>query len=158
MNNTQKQLVFYLRLAMGWVLFYAGVTKILDPDWSSAGYMSGAKTFSGFYDWLLQPNILPVVDFLNEWGLSLLGAALLAGIAIRLSTTLGAILMLLYYFPVLDFPYVAEHSYIIDEHIIYALVLLFLGAIKAGQFHSLQRWFMNLPFLQKQEKLRHWLR
>ena len=103
MNITQRVMLFALRLAMGWMMLYAGITKVLDPQWSAAGYLKGAKTFAGLYQWLLSPGILPAVNFINEWGLTLLGVSLILGIFVRLSSVLGAVLMLLYYFPVLIF-------------------------------------------------------
>jgi len=122
------------------MMFYAGITKILDPNWSAAGYLTHAKSFPGLFAWFAQPSILPVTNFVNEWGLTLLGVSLILGIGVRWSAILGAFLMLLYYFPVLDFPYPNEHSYIIDEHIIYAVVLLALGALGAGKVMGLERW------------------
>ena len=68
MNTFQKISLFLLRVSMGWFIFYAGITKVLNPEWSAAGYLKGAKTFVSFYEWLLQPNILPSINFLNEWG------------------------------------------------------------------------------------------
>lgn len=53
---------------MGWLMFYAGITKVLDPEWTAAGYLRGAKLFVGFYQWFLQSGVLPMVNFLNEWG------------------------------------------------------------------------------------------
>lgn len=133
MNISQRIMLFALRLAMGWMMLYAGITKVLNPAWSAAGYLNGAKTFAGLYQWLLNPSVLPVVNFVNEWGLTLLGVSLIVGIFVRLTSALGAVLMLLYYFPVLAFPYAGEHSYIVDEHIIYALVLLLFVATRAGR-------------------------
>lgn len=139
MTKGQKISIFILRVAMGWLMFYAGIVKVLDPNWSAAGYLEGAKTFPGFFHWLLQPGFLPVTNFINEWGLTLLGLSLIFGIAVRLSGGLGALLMLLYYFPVLEFPRIAPHSYIIDDHIIYALVLIFLSVMRAGRDWGLDR-------------------
>lgn len=68
MNGGQKFALFILRVSMGWVMFYAGITKILNPAWSAAGYLGSAKTFPAFYQWFLQPNILPTINFINEWG------------------------------------------------------------------------------------------
>src|SRR3989344_5282087 len=133
MPNFQKVFLFFLRISMGWLMFYAGIIKILDPNWSAAGYLSGAKTFTGFYQLLLQPDILPFINFINEWGLAILGISLIFGIFVRLSSVFGALLMFLYYFPVLEFPYILPHSYIVDEHIIYAFVLLFFAVTKAGR-------------------------
>lgn len=154
--NPGKLTLLILRLATGWLMFYAGITKILEPEWSAAGYLGNAQTFSGFYDWFLGPQTLPITNFVNEWGLTLLGVSLTLGIGVRASSFLGAILMLLYYFPVLDFPYISPHSYIVDEHIIYALVFLFFAAVKAGRVGGLENWCANLPICRKIPKLRSW--
>lgn len=134
---------------MGWLMFYAGITKVLNPSWSAVGYLKGAKTFAGFYNWLLTPNVLPVVNFINEWGLTLLGVSLILGIFVRLSSVLGAVLMILYYLPILDFPYVGEHSYLVDEHIIYALVLLYFAVVRAGRVMGLENWCSRLPLCSR---------
>ena len=125
---------------MGWLFFYAGITKILDPKWSAKGYLASAKTFSDFYAWLASDNILPIVNFLNEWGLALIGASLILGIFVKISSPFGALLMILYYFPILVFPYAGEHSYIADEHIIYALVFITIFMLNAGKYWGLDSY------------------
>src|SRR3989338_2944417 len=125
MEHMQKLSLFLLRVSFGWMFLYAGITKILNPEWSAAGYLKGAKTFAGFYQWLAGPQVIPVVNFINEWGLALLGVSLIFGVFVRLSGILGAALMLMYYFPILQFPYPNAHSYIVDEHIIYAAAWVF---------------------------------
>ena len=137
----ESNLLFLLRVAMGWLMFYAGITKVLDPEWSAAGYAVNASTLSGLYEWLASPANLGWINFVNEWGLTLLGISLILGIGVRLSSTLGAVLMLFYYFPILEFPYAGEHSYIVDEHIIYALVLAYFAAVRAGRTFGLEEWF-----------------
>lgn len=134
-----------LRLTTGWLFFYAGITKVFDPNWSAAGYLSNAKTFSGLFQWFASPEMLPVTNFLNEWGLTLIGLSLILGVFVRLSGILGALLMLLYYFPVLDGAYPNAHSFIVDEHIIYAAALLTLAALRAGRVYGLERWCSSLP-------------
>jgi thiosulfate dehydrogenase [quinone] large subunit len=157
MTQFQKISLFLLRVTLGWMFFWAGITKIVDPAFSAGGYLKGAKTFVWFYQWLTNPSILPFVNFVNEWGLTLLGISLILGIGVRLSSVLGAVLMLLYYFPILDFPYPNAHSFIVDEHIIYAAALLFLGALRAGRTWGLENWCSNLPICSKFPKLREWL-
>lgn len=157
MTQSSKFFLFLLRILPGWLFLYAGMTKILDPNWSAGGYLAGAKTFTGFYQWLASPAILPVVDFINEWGLTLLGISLILGVFVRFSSVLGAILMILYYLPILNFPYPNPHSFIVDEHIIYATVLLFLASIRAGRFWGLENWCSNLPICSKFPKYRSWL-
>ena len=150
MTQSQKLSSFFLRLTLGWMFFYAGITKVLNPEWSSAGYLKGAKGFQWFYGWLSSPSILPIVDFINEWGLTLLGISLMLGVSIKLSSRLGALLMLLYYLPILDFPYPNTHAFIVDEHIIYIAALFLLSSINAGESLSLQNWLSNkIPSLRK---------
>ncbi|MEK7567210.1 MAG: DoxX family protein [Patescibacteria group bacterium] len=156
MIKSYKISLFVLRVAMGWMMLYAGVTKIIDPSWSSAGYLKGAKTFTSFFQWFLQPGVLPITDFINEWGLTLLGVSLILGIGVRLSSVLGAVLMMLYYFPILQFPYPDPHSYIVNSHIIYALVLLFFAAARAGRVYGLENWCANLPICRNFPGLHRW--
>ncbi|KKW45930.1 MAG: hypothetical protein A3A43_00210 [Candidatus Liptonbacteria bacterium RIFCSPLOWO2_01_FULL_56_20] len=157
MTSFQKISLALLRVSLGWFMFYAGVTKVLDPAWSAGGYLKGAKNLAGFYQWLANPDILPAVNFINEWGLALLGVSLILGIAVRLSSVLGAILMLLYYIPILDFPYPNAHAYIVDEHIIYIFVLLFFAASRAGRIYGLEKWCASLPICSKFPWLRNLL-
>lgn len=65
--------------------------------------------------------------------------------------------MLLYYFPVLVFPYIGDHAFIIDEHIIYALVFVLLAVARAGRYYGLENWCASLPICSKYPKLRNWL-
>lgn len=144
MNKCEKISIFILRVSMGWLMFYAGVTKIINPQWSAAGYLGNAKTFAGFYQWFLRPDILPFTNFINEWGLTIIGAALMLGIFVRISSLLGALMMILYYFPILDFPYPDAHSFLIDEHIIYAVALAVLAAFRAGHIWGLDEKLFSL--------------
>ncbi len=144
LNKNSALALLAVRLAVGWLMFYAGITKVLAPSWSAAGYLTHAKTFAGFYAWLAQPGILPVTNFINEWGLTLLGVSLIFGIGVRFSSVLGAALMMMYYFPANSFPFV-EHGFLVDEHVIYASVLIFFAAIKAGRYYGLESWCENLP-------------
>ncbi|MBI1985013.1 MAG: DoxX family membrane protein [Candidatus Wildermuthbacteria bacterium] len=157
MTQFQKISLFLLRISIGWLFFWAGITKVLDPEWSSAGYLQGAKTFADFYQWLASPSLLPVTNFVNEWGLTLLGLALILGVFLRLSSILGALLMLLYYLPILQFPYPNAHSFLVDEHIVYIFSLLVLGSLRSGRIWGLEQWCSNLPVCSKFPKLRELL-
>lgn len=135
MNAKKKISLMLLRLALGWMMLYAGVSKIIAPQWTSKGYLAGAKILPEFFNWLSLPNILPITNFLNEWGLTLIGASLLLGFFVRISSVFGLALMILYYLPLIDpalFPKM-EHSYVVDEHIIYILVFLVLAVFNAGK-------------------------
>ena len=154
MIKWQRLALFFLRVTSGWMYLYAGITKVTNPDWTSVGYIKGAKTLSGLFAWFLNPQVLPVVDFLVKWGLVALGVSLLLGLFVRLSSYLGILLMLLFYLPVLTFPMVGTHSYIVDEHIIYIAGLLVLATFRAGHVWGLEKWCSNLPICSKYPKLR----
>lgn len=165
MTKFQRVSLFLLRIASGLFFFYAGITKIImysadkgwyDPQFSAAFYLKGAKLFTAFYQALLSPGLLPSVSFVNKWGLTLLGISLILGIGVRLSSVLGVILMLLYYFP-LGFPYPDAHSFIVDQHIMYATSLLVLASFRAGRVMGLEEWCSNLPICSKIPKYRSWL-
>jgi thiosulfate dehydrogenase [quinone] large subunit len=156
LDRSDKKLLAVLRIALGWLFFYAGITKVLNPAWSAKGYLLGAKTFSGFYAWLASDAVLPIVDFVNEWGLTLLGVSLILGVFVRLSSLLGALLMILYWLPVLDFPKV-QHGFLVDEHVVYALVLLYFAAVRAGRTYGLEERCAKHPICAKHPKLREWL-
>jgi thiosulfate dehydrogenase (quinone) large subunit len=143
MSQYQRGLMVLLRVAMGCLFFHAGIVKILNSNWSAAGYLNNAKNFEGFYHWLASPALLPVTNFVNEWALTLLGISLILGLFVRLSSVLGALLMLFYYLA-LDFPKPDANSYIVDDHIIYIVVLLFLSAANAGR-----AWGLDARLLKK---------
>jgi len=137
MKHSKNFILFLLRISLGSLFFYAGISKILNPDWSAAGYLNSAKTFAPMYHWFASTANIGWINIVNEWGLTLVGIALFLGIGTYIVAGAGALLMLLYYFPILDFPYAGEHSYIVDEHIIYFLSLLLLMAANAGRFWGL---------------------
>lgn len=144
MEKRQKVWLALLRVSLGVLFFYAGITKVIDPTWSAAGYLQGAKTFAWFYHALTAPGVIGTIDFLNKWGLTLIGLSLFFGVKVRLSAPLGALMMVLYYFPVLTFPYIAPHSFLVDEHIVYFFALLVLYSTHAGRFYGIgaycERW------------------
>jgi thiosulfate dehydrogenase [quinone] large subunit len=139
MKKYTKWSLLLLRVSLGWMMLYAGVIKILDPEWTSIGYLENAQTFTNFFQWFATPENIGWVNFVNEWGLALLGVSLILGIGVRLSSFLGVFLMLLYYFPVLNFPHAGLHGYIVDDHLIYALILLYFGFAKVGRVYGLDK-------------------
>ena len=151
MTSPQKFFLFMLRVIVGWMFFYAGITKVLNPQWSAEGYLKGAKAFTWFFQILLDPSILPIINFMNKWGLTLLGISLILGLFVRFSSLLGVLLMALYYLA-LGFPYPNPHSYIVDEHIIYISILLFFATIKAGRVFGL-----DSKRIHHHSGLRRWL-
>lgn len=156
MSKTEKIIILLLRLSLGWIFLYSAVTKITDPAWSAAGLLKSAHTFPSLYQWFATPSILPTINFINEWGQLLLGISLVLGIGVRLSSILGVVLMLLYYLPQLNFPYIGRSSYLIDQHVVYSLVLVYFAVIRAGRIYGLENWCAGLPICKQVPKLRSW--
>lgn len=131
------------RLMFGWLFLYSGYTKIVNPEWTAAGFLRGAKTFGDLYAWFSLPQNIWWVNGLNEWGQLLIGISLIVGVYVRLSSVMGILLMLLYYFPSLEFPYV-EHGFLIDDHIMYAMIFLILLKADAGKYWGLDTWVKSM--------------
>jgi thiosulfate dehydrogenase (quinone) large subunit len=136
MTTTQKYLLVLVRVAFGALFLYAGISKVTDPSWSAAGYIGAAKNFIPFFQAMLEPSVLPIINILNSWGQVLIGLSLLLGIFVSWSAPLGALMMALYYL-VLPFPYPNPHAYVVDEHVIYTVALLYLAAAQAGRYLGL---------------------
>ncbi|MFB6110230.1 MAG: DoxX family membrane protein [Halodesulfurarchaeum sp.] len=148
--------LFLLRLVMGWTFFYAGITKVLDPRWSVRGYLlyaiPKANPFTGFWTmlandwaWLLTP--------LNQLGLTLVGLGLLFGVLFRFSAFWGAIMMLFYW--IASYPF-ANHI-LIDDHIVYVLLLFGLGAFGAGRILGLDSWIESWSIVEENPRLKLFL-
>ncbi|WP_132059036.1 DoxX family protein [Halorussus amylolyticus] len=145
-----------LRVVMGWTMFYAGITKVLDPEWSAAGFLLNAipegNPFGGMWatlanDWLW------LIDPLNAWGLTLVGLALLVGAFVRWSAFWGAVMMLFYWAASLPL----ENGIVIDDHVVYALLLFGLGAFGAGRIFGLDEYLEDIGVVNRYPALRYFL-
>ena len=66
-----------LRMLLGWLMFFAGIEKVLNPEWTAQGFLLSAKTFPDFYAWFALPMNTWWVDPMNAWGITLVGVGLL---------------------------------------------------------------------------------
>jgi thiosulfate dehydrogenase [quinone] large subunit len=139
MHKIQQHTLIALRLGIGWYFTYAGLSKILNPEWTAAGYLNNATTFPGLFDWLASAGNIGWVSFVNEWGLLLIGLGLMLGLLVRYASYAGIVLMVLYWLPVLDFPFVG-HGFLVDDHIIYMLVFCILIHFNAGNYFGLDKY------------------
>jgi thiosulfate dehydrogenase [quinone] large subunit len=152
MDKYHLVLLTLLRVSLGWFFFFAGITKVLDPDWSAAGFLGNAAMFPNFYAFFLHPSILPVVNFLNEWGLTLVGVGLMLGISVRLSAYVGALLMLLYYFP-----HDNTHGFIVDDHVVYVIALFVLASTSLRSTVGMHGYLVQLPIVKRSPLLKNFL-
>ena len=133
-----------LRILVGWHFLYEGLAKLLNPRWSSAGYLAEANwIFSDFFHSIVaNPLLLKVTDHVNAWGLTLIGLGLFLGAFTRLAGMGGILLLALYYIaqpPLIGFesPF-TEGSYLfVNKNLIELAVLLLFVVLPRGTLPSL---------------------
>ena len=137
MTRPQVAALVTLRLFIGWHFLYEGLAKLVNPYWTSAEYLDQAGWWFRklFVALAASPTAVTVVDFLNEWGLLLIGLGLLFGLFTRTAAVAGIVLLLLYYIVAPPFAGVSsavprEGSYLIVNKVLIeaaalAVVLVF---------------------------------
>jgi len=146
--------LFLMRVAMGWILFQGGIVKVLDPEWTAAGFLNNAipagNPLTGFWEQLAGSGM---IDGLNAWGLTLVGLGLMLGALTRFNAFWGAVMMLFYWLASLeggiDRLLPLEHGWIFDDHLLYAILLFGLGALGAGRVLGLDSRLEDTPIVQK---------
>ena len=98
-NKMVQWLLTFVRIIIGWHFLYEGISKIITAGWSSAPYLAGSKwIFAPVFTALANsPSAVSVIDFINIWGMILVGLGLILGLFTRWAS-LGGSLMLFFYF------------------------------------------------------------
>ncbi len=142
-TDTYTQLpLALLRIVIGWHFLYEGWTKLIQPAWTSAGYLKfSTGPFAAFFQWLGSSDAaVRVSDLLNIGGLLLIGLALMLGVWIRPAALFGILLLALYYlaYPPLFKPVasgVSEGAYlIVNKNLVELFALGVVFAWPASRF------------------------
>ncbi len=152
LTNGRMLALVALRVLIGWHFLYEGLVKFYAPDWTSAGYLSSSRWLLAdtFHSIASTPQALSVVDFLNIWGLILIGLGLLLGGFSRLAAVSGALLLALYYiahppFVGADVGMPIEGSYlIINKTLVEMIALIALAVFPTGKYLGLDRFVAYL--------------
>jgi uncharacterized membrane protein YphA (DoxX/SURF4 family) len=144
-------LLALLRISIGWHFLYEGLIKIFNPAWSARPYLEGSRwIFGDFFRWMASGDTgIQVINIANEWGLALIGLALILGIFTRLASWSGIVMLATYYIaypPFGGFNYGAasEGSYlIVNKNLIELICLLFLAFTRSGRFFGLEQLLMK---------------
>jgi thiosulfate dehydrogenase (quinone) large subunit len=151
-----------LRIALGWVFLWAFLDKLFGlghETESKAAWINGGSPTDGF---LSNATAGPFADMYQkiagqtwaDWlfmiGLAGIGTALIAGVAMRIATAGGALLLFLMWTAVLP----PENNPFMDDHLVYALVLIALVLVKAGHVLGLGKTWEQLPIVKKYPVLR----
>lgn len=156
MTNSTKIITLFLRLGLGWIFLYSGFTKTLTfftpaKDFSAAAFLNASTSpFASLFTYM-SGNI--VVDYLNAYGQLLIGLALVLGFLIRWTVFWAIILMVLYYLA----GYPPKSSFLVDQHIIYIFLLLFLAITGAGKTWGLDFFLKEINLFKKNTLLRNLL-
>ncbi len=142
MKKTGSVVHVLLRIVVGWHLFYEGLVKLFQAEWSAGSYLEGSYGFlSDFFHTLARdPVLISIVDFLNIWGLILIGTALMLGMLIRVASLAGILLLLTYYFAYPPFGTYSQlitlqgHFWIVNWQLIEALLLLLVFITRPSDF------------------------
>lgn len=161
MNSYSKSQIFWLvalRMFIGWHFLYEGIVKLLNPKWTAFGYLMDSKGwFSSFFQSMVgNPDVMNVVNFLNVWGLILVGLGLIIGCLTRVAC-IGGIVLLSFYFlshpPFIGSEYMmpAEGSYLwIDKNLIEIAALALLYVFPTSRIFGLDGYILrkkNIPNL-----------
>ncbi|TDE22837.1 DoxX family membrane protein [Actinomadura sp. 6K520] len=145
------------RVALGWIFAWAFVDKLFglgyatpaDKAWidgasPTEGFLANAPQgpFAGLYNDLAGAAW---ADWLFMMGLAGIGAALILGIGMRIAAVSGALLLVLMWTAVLP----PENNPFMDDHLIYAIVLIGLALVKAGDTLGLGEWWSKTALAQR---------
>ena len=131
-----------LRMVIGWHFLYEGVIKIVNPDWSARVFLEGSRwIFGDIFRWMASGETsMKIIDIANEYGLALIGLALIIGLFTRVAASAGAALLLMYYlayppFAGLDFGALSEgNNLIVNKNLIEFFALILLAISRAGNY------------------------
>jgi thiosulfate dehydrogenase [quinone] large subunit len=136
-TKLDRGVIFILRIMIGWTFLYAGIWQIKD-NYDISGFLNHVVTFHDFYANFATPAMLPITNFLVKWGHLLIGLSFVSGLLVRVSGPFAFLLMITYYFAHMEFPYVEnQFNYIVDYHLVYATVIVYLVAHRAGHVWGL---------------------
>jgi len=146
-SNLQLFWLVALRVLIGWHFLYEGLVKVINPNWSSAGYLMDSQgLLAGFFQSMAtNQTVLSVVDFMNMWGLVAVGLGLILGCFSRIALSGGIVLLLFYYlshppFVGLKYGLPMEGSYlIVNKNLIEMAALIVLLLFPTSKIVGIDR-------------------
>ncbi len=140
-----------LRVLIGWHFLYEGLSKLANPDWTSVAFLLDSEGFlsSLFHSMASDPGVLKIVDFLNIWGLILIGLGLMLGLFSRVSIIAGIALLGMYYlshppFVGYTFSVPSEGSYLwVNKNLIEMAALAVLLLFPTSRQTGIDRFIFN---------------
>jgi len=152
---TEKFIILYFRLTMAWTFLYAASHQVFVPSFSVVGFLQHTKTWHDVFAVFTTPAMAPITTFLVEYGHLLIGLSLLFGLMVRVSAAFGVLLMIVYWFAHMDWPFIENtNNFVVDYHLVYAGVLVYLIVKRAGHVFGLDAIAENLQFVKEHPALK----
>jgi thiosulfate dehydrogenase (quinone) large subunit len=154
-SSTERGFTLTFRLLMAWTFLYAASHQVFNPKFSAAAFLNQTKTFHDVYVVFATPTFDPVLTLLVSYGHLLIGLSLLVGLMVRVSAAFGVALLLMYWTAHMDWPFIENrNNFIVDYHIVYATLCVYLIANRAGHVWGLDSWLERLSFIEQRPSLR----
>lgn len=159
---SSRHVYTYLRIALGFVFLWAFLDKLFGLGFSTApdkSWLMGVSPTTGFLSFATEGIFghffkalagSTVVDVLFMGGLLGIGSALILGIGVRIARYAGTLLMALMYLSL--FP--PENNPLIDEHIIYILVIWIVTCDAEKHPTRFGKWWTKQTLVKKWPILR----
>ena len=145
------------RVSIGWVFLWAFLDKTFGLGFATAGedaWINGGSPTYGFLNFATEGKVFhdlfaslsgPGADWLFMSGLLGIGVALIAGIGMRIAAAAGATMLTLMWAAELRL----DNNPFMDDHLVYAIVLIALALYGAGRHAGLGRHWERLPIVQR---------
>ena len=151
-----------LRLATGFIFLWAFLDKAFGLGFSTtsaAAWIQGGTPSQGF---LNSPAVTgplksffaliasPASDVLFMLAMIAVGAAVMLGVGLRVSAVAGSVVLLFMYLA--EWPFAANAGStnpLVDYHLIYALALIVIALVSAGDTWGFGRVWKSLPIVRK---------
>ncbi len=160
-NRAAMVMLTILRVGIGWHFIYEGFSKLLEPGWTSAGYLlSATGPFSGiFHSMAANETLLQFIDVLNIWALIFIGIGLFLGLFTKISQVAGIALLTVYYLshpPFFSEPgFFREGSYLlVSKDLLEIIALVTLMFFPTGKFIGLDG-LLTLTLRKSSHKMDH---
>jgi len=153
-SNWQIFSLTFLRVLIGWHFLYEGLVKLFSsPVWTAKSYLLGSVgPFAPVFKAMaVHSSLLLIIDYLNIWGLILIGISLFTGLFSKPFKLCGIALLLLYYFAYPPFSSVIINSpvegnyWIVNKNLIELAALFVLYLFPTSQITGIDRYFHKKP-------------
>jgi thiosulfate dehydrogenase [quinone] large subunit len=161
-SATGRRALALLRLATGFIFLWAFLDKAFGLGFSTPSeraWINGGGPSQGFLNsegvtGPLKSSFASIAslasDVLFMIGMIGIGVAVMVGIGLRVSAVAGAVILLLMHLA--EWPYTANAGStnpLVDHHLIYALALIVIAALSAGDTWGVGRAWKRLGIVQK---------